>query len=180
MLGFRPLAAGPLASGAFGEAAINFEWFAHLSEPYPFVRGSRPEYQAQFWWPSHELAPSAASWFMELSRPTPPLAGLQTIYQAQFQWPSHIIPPRVDWWFWPLSEPPPPLPGLGVVYQLAFTSPPRVIPSANVITIAAIETNNDIFRASIDVGGAGPPVRAVVSIEEIPAIGDAATSIREP
>lgn len=180
MLGFRPLASAPLASGPPGEVATNFEWFAALSEPYPYVRGLRTEYQAQFWWPSHELAPSMGSWFNALSDPPKPLAGLQAVYQMQFQWPSHVIPPRVDWWFWPLSEPPGSLPGLGVAHQLAFTVPPRVIPAANVVTIAAIETNNDIFRAAIEVGAVGPPARCAVSIEEIPFIGDAAISIREP
>lgn len=83
-------------------------------------------------------------------------------------------------WFSALSKHPGPKTGLKVDYQRAFWGPERLLPNPDVTAILdATEVNADEFLAAIMISRAGPPVRANVSIIEVPIEDSAAASIRE-
>jgi len=187
------LAIALVASGLFmtptqeGEQINPDKWFAPLSEPVRQPVGLKSHLQQFFTGDTQQIASSAVpSWFAPLSEPVRLKVGLRTDLQQTFTTDTVFIfsPFTLMPYFAPLSEPVRLPVGLRVQYQKEYFGPDRLLPNPDVTaTMAATETNLDVFLAAINVYDSGGSVSsnqgAKVSIAEVQVPGQDGMSIRE-
>jgi len=163
------------------------QWIYPWSEPVRFNVIHVSQIVSGLTWNPQQPLPPTSPWFANLSEPVRLPIGLRPWYQ-QFECNDAIPNPEpehfADAWIPSFTLPVWFLPGLRAWYQQALFQPPRMLPTPNVsVTLAATETNADVFLAGVDVaesGSASTPAGASVTITEIPAIDGAGMSIREP
>lgn len=119
-------------------------------------------------------------WFGRLETPVRQRPGLRTAIQ---QWtaftPAAPFPENVkvaSWLEW-MGEPVRTKPGLGAWLQQNLAWLPRLLPPSVIVTMAAVEDNQDTFEGIITTSA--PAARCLVSIEEIAVPQQSPTSIRE-
>lgn len=151
----------------------NMGWYGWLSEPVRQKPGLLAALQ-QFDALQAPVVPQVASfipWYAPFADPVRLKPGLLAANQAFFfygpEFPEDL---DVDWYH-PFSEPKRFKPGLRADLQQFFAYHPRILPNPDVTaTMAATETNADVFLGAINVyngGGTTPGQGAKVSIVEI-------------
>ena len=144
-------------------------WYGWLGSPVRVKVGLYAQYHPALAfdpYPIQNVAPPSA-WFNWYSEPVRQLRGLQTAYQRDLFFDPYPRPNPVPELIPAWISGPVMFRQFHVSLQQAYTAPTRHLPTPDVtVTLSATETNADTFEAGIIL--AGRPVRAVVSIEEVP------------
>ena len=157
---------------------VSFSYFNWLAEPVRLKKGLRTDEQ-QFLAYSFSKPIVSFGYYNWLTDPVRLKKGLRSDQQQTFVGPP-LYPnlPTIIPWYAPLSEPVMPKKGLLARLQQFFgIGQPSIAAPPVTVVLDATETNNDVaeFYAVIY----NRPVRAYVSIKEIPRADDAYASIEE-
>ena len=155
------------------EAITPDKWLRPLNEP---VRRRHTTQDLQVAAPSQIVS---FGWFGWLESPIRTRSGLLAAEQQSFT-QDLVVPVQpitVGNWFSSFSEPTRFRSGLGTRFQQTISWPPRLLPTSVIVTMAAVEDNQDVFEGIITT--AAPATRCLVSIEEISVPNRSPTSIHE-
>jgi hypothetical protein len=155
---------------------VSFSYYTWLTEPVRFKKGLEIRYRQFF---TADTKPIVSfGYYGWLTEPVRFKKGLRADEQQAFVGPPAYpnLPTTIPW-FAPLTEPVRHKKGLWARLQQFFAIDTKPIAAGVSITIDATETNNDtaFFSASVY----NRPVRAYVSIKEVPTNNDAIASIEE-